>query len=82
MAQHSNEDHVIEFSDSPYGQMRAILARHLCAWITGHAAPVDHFLTDADMILNDAHVEGIRFHTARVTANSTDGFVFNSIVGG
>lgn len=59
---HEASAHTIE--GSPHEQMRRVLARHLCGWISGHGAPVDHFLGDADLILRDAHEQGIRFHLA------------------
>ena len=86
MAEHTYGDHVI--SGSPYDQMKGILARHLCGWITGHHGPADnadnanHFLEDAEMILNEAHDHGIRFHLTDHNMNSinpSDGFVAVSL---
>lgn len=73
MSEHNRDDHAI--SGSPHEQMRGILARHLCGWITGHAGPVNHFIADADMILEDAHQHGLRIHVADLTSNSADGFL-------
>lgn len=76
---HTQADH--EVSGSPYEQMRRILARHLCGWISGHGAPLDNFLVDADMILGEAHAHGVRFHLAGATENSLDGFVSVTLEG-
>jgi hypothetical protein len=56
---HENSDH--EIFGSPDEQMRAIMARHLCGWISGHGAPLDHFVVDAEMIMEEARKGGIRF---------------------
>ena len=81
MAEHARGDHVI--NGSPYDQMKGILARHLCGWITCHSfGPVDHFLEDADMILNEAHDHGIRFHLASETGSEADGFVYSRMTNG
>jgi len=77
---HDAVDHQI--SGSPYEQMRAVMARHLCGWIGGHGAPLDHFLVDADMILAEAHAQGLRFHFAGPTENMLDGFIYTELVSG
>lgn len=70
---HERSDH--EVSGSPHEVMRRILARHLCGWISGHEAPVDHFLVDADMIMREAHEHGVRFAIVDETSNHSAGFV-------
>jgi hypothetical protein len=60
MSNHLRDDH--EIHGAAIDQMRGLLARHLCGWITGHNAPLAHFLVDADLILNEADSIGIRFH--------------------
>lgn len=65
MASHTNDAH--EICGSPREQMRRVLARHLCAWITGHTDPVEHFLSDADLIMRDADDAGIGFHFLQAT---------------
>jgi len=70
---HVRDDHIIE--GSPDEQLRCILARHLCGWLTGHSAPTDHFLTDADVILAEVHAHGLRVHLAGQTVNTADGSV-------
>lgn len=64
---------------SPHEQMRALLARHLCGWLSGHTAPDGHFLVGADLLLNEAHLHGIRFHFAGVTESAVDGFCSVSV---
>lgn len=68
-ADHEKEDHVV--SGSPHDQMRAIMARHLCGWISGHGGPIDHFLVDADLIMEEAHDHGIRYHLDAGTEEMT-----------
>ncbi len=74
MSEHSRDDHVI--SGSPAERAQQIIARHLCGWITGHAGPVEHFLGDAELIMNELSMEGVRFHAVKMTTNSSDGFVY------
>lgn len=62
MTDHKREDHVI--GGGPEDQARAVIARHLCGWITGHTGPVDHFIADAEMILHDLRVQGLRVRIA------------------
>jgi len=73
MTDHSPDEHVV--TGSPHERMRRIMARHLCGWISGHHAPVDHFLADADLILREAHEHGLRIHSVGATSNDIDGFV-------
>ena len=73
MADHSDGAHII--AGSPHEQLRRIMARHLCGWISGHGAPIDHFLADADLILREAHEYGLRIHAAGLATNDLDGFV-------
>jgi hypothetical protein len=73
MTKHTDQDHIIE--GSPYGRARAVLARHLCGWISGHSAPLDHFNIDAENILEEMHIQGIRFHLVEKSSNSLDGFI-------
>lgn len=63
MSEHSADDH--EISGSAADQFRAVLARHLCGWITGHYGPEDHFLADADMIMEETHARGLRITWAQ-----------------
>jgi hypothetical protein len=74
-AGHGHADHVI--GGSPYETMQRLLARHLCGWISGHGAPVDHFLADAELIMHEAHEHGVRFHLAdpHGSVNASDGFI-------
>lgn len=66
-----------DVAGSPHEQMRGIMARHLCGWISGHSAPVDHFLADADLILAEAYDNGLRLHLAKRNGaySSSDGYV-------
>lgn len=59
MSDHKAGDH--EVTGDAEEQMRRIMARHLCGWISGHGAPVNHFLIDADMIMEEAREHGIRY---------------------
>lgn len=77
---HREEDHIIK--GAPYFKAKAILARHLCGWISGHGAPLEHFLVDAQIIMDEMHEQGIRFHVVGETSNSSDGFVENIVKGG
>lgn len=72
-ANHDKSAHVI--TGSPYEQMCRIMARHLCGWISGHSAPVEHFVADADLIMREAHEHGVRFYLASSTENAGAGFV-------
>lgn len=69
---HRKTDHKIP--DIPYEKAKAILARHLCGWICGHDCPVDHMLTDADLIIKEMWDEGIRFSERQTTESSVGGF--------
>lgn len=73
MPEHEESEHTIQ--GSPYQQAQGILASQLCGWISGHSAPVDHFLTDSEAILKKMHDQGIRFHLVGLTSNSLDGLV-------
>lgn len=71
---HTEDDHRID-STVPIDRAQQVLARHLCGWITGHHAPLDHMLPDAEMILKNLHQAGVRFHlhphAARRTMNES-----------
>jgi hypothetical protein len=71
---HNREEHDTS-SKMPYERAKQILARELCSWISGHGAPATHFLSDAELILESMHQEGVRFHLVGNNANSVDGFV-------
>lgn len=43
----------------------AVIARHLCGWIMGHSGPVDRFLVDAELIVNDVEDCGINVAPSR-----------------
>lgn len=55
---HKAEDHVV---DGPAEEDKAkqVIARHLCGWLVGHRGPVDHFLVDAEMIVEEMREEGV-----------------------
>jgi hypothetical protein len=55
---HVRDDH--EITGDADERMRRVVARHLCGWISGHHAPNDHFLADADLVLSDVRAAGIR----------------------
>jgi hypothetical protein len=43
--------------------------------MTGHDGPVEHFLVDADMIMQEAFEHGIRFESVGATENQSMSFV-------
>lgn len=76
---HGEKDHSVD-SKIPYERAKQVLARHLCGWVTGHHAPLDHMLIDANVILEEMHESGVRFHLLGTTSNSLDGMVvFNDV---
>lgn len=40
-------------------RMKQVIARHLCEWIGGHEGPEEHFLVDAELIMEDLAKEGL-----------------------
>lgn len=54
---HGKIDHIIE--GTARDMAKAVLARHLCGWITGHSAPLEHFLIDANLIIEDMDAYGL-----------------------
>lgn len=54
--------HVI--TGSPYDVARAVIAQHLCGWLSGHTAPLGHFEADAETVLMDLIEAGVRLSKA------------------
>lgn len=67
-ADHTFDEHII--MGDPREQLRRIIARHLCGWISGHGTPIRHFLVDADLIMDDVDAAGLE--VVRRGANDQD----------